>query len=124
MEEEKDVIEQVVPEAPKEIAMVGAALPRKTVCSHPNCTMSSLKGARNGFFYGSRLRFAHAFVMSILFGKKSFKENFDWAVKMAISHGQLLATYVFCYKTAQCILQRLLQRQVPWISFLAGSLGS
>ena len=62
--------------------------------------MSSFKGARNGFYYGSRLRFAHAFVMSILFGKGKIEDRFKWAIKMAFSHGKLLAMFAFTYKTA------------------------
>jgi hypothetical protein len=69
-------------------------------CNHNSCMMSSFKGARNGFYYGSRLRFAHAFVMSILFGKGPLEDRFKWAVNMAYNHGKLLSIYVFSYKTA------------------------
>lgn len=31
--------------------------------------LSILKGARNGFVYGVKVRFPHALVMSILFGR-------------------------------------------------------
>jgi hypothetical protein len=77
------------------------------LCCHDNCYMSSIKGARNGFYYGSRLRFAHAFVMSILFGKGKLEDRLNWAIKMAFSHGKLLAIFAFTYKTAQCILTKL-----------------
>jgi len=70
--------------------------------------ISSLKGARNGFYYGSRLRFAHAFVMSVLFGKGTIKERLTWAINMAYNHGKLLAFFVFTYKTFLCILRRLI----------------
>ena len=32
-------------------------------CNHNSCAIAIARGARNGFYYGSRLRFAHAFVM-------------------------------------------------------------
>ena len=56
-------------------------------CNHKNCIIAILRGARNGFFYGARLRFAHAFVMSFLFGKGTYKERIILAVKMALKHG-------------------------------------
>ena len=59
---------------------------------------SAVKGARNGFYYGSRLRFAHAFVMSVLFGRGTAAQRFKWAFKMAYSHGKLLTLFVFTYK--------------------------
>ena len=94
------------------------------VCSHNNCALSSIKGARNGFYYGSRLRFAHAFVMSVLFGKGTIQDRFKWAVKMAFNHGSLLAIYAFTYKTVQCILARLFNRPNALWSFFAGVVGS
>ena len=94
------------------------------ICSHSQCYMSSLKGARNGFYYGSRLRFAHAFVMGVLFGKGTLRERFNWAIKMAVSHGHLLATFAFCYKTVQCILTRITRSNSPLVSFIAGMIGS
>ena len=96
----------------------------QTLCSHSNCYLSSIKGARNGFYYGSRLRFAHAFVMSILFGKGLLKDRFKWAVDMAFSHGKLLAIFAFTYKTTQCLLTHLFKQSSPLISLLAGMVGS
>ena len=69
--------------------------------------VACLKGARNGFYYASRLRFAHAFVMSFLFGKGSLKSRLLWAFKMAIRHGKILALFAFSYKLTQCILANL-----------------
>ena len=62
--------------------------------------------------------------MSILFGKGTLKERFIWAIKMAFTHGKLLAIYVFSYKTAQCIMTRFFQKESPIISFIAGVIGS
>ena len=70
------------------------------LCLHDDCVYSVLKGTRNGFYYGSRLRFAHAFVMSVLFGKGPLMDRLKWAAKMAFSHGKLLALFVCSYKTS------------------------
>ena len=98
--------------------------PVPVLCNHNSCIISSLKGARNGFYYGSRLRFAHSFVMGVLFGKGTLEDRLQWALKMAYSHGKLLATFVFAYKASQCILTHILRRSSPIISFFAGLIGS
>ena len=80
-----------------------------------------MQGAYNGFYYGSRLRFAHAFVMSVLFGNRSMKERFIWAFKMAFQHGKGLAFFVFVYKFVQQLLVRLFPKTKIFIlSFFAG----
>jgi len=94
------------------------------LCLHDDCAMSVIKGARNGFYYGSRLRFAHAFVMSVLFGKGPLEDRIKWAANMALSHGRLLATFVFSYKAMQCILTKLFKNNNPIVSFFAGMFGS
>ena len=86
--------------------------------------MPSIRGARNGFYYGSRLRFAHAFVMSTLFGRGTLKERFKWSFQMAFNHGKLLSLFVFTYKTVQSILNRILPSLVVFNSFIAGVLSS
>ena len=86
--------------------------------------MSSIKGARNGFYYGSRLRLAHALVMSLVFGSGPLMDRGKWAFKMAFNHGKLLSIFVFSYKTAQCILTKFWGKQVPFLSFIAGIIGS
>mmetsp|Transcript_4703 Transcript_4703/g.7107 ORF Transcript_4703/g.7107 Transcript_4703/m.7107 type:complete len:146 (-) Transcript_4703:297-734(-) len=101
-----------------------ASIFKCTHCSHDNCAISTLKGARNGFFYGSRLRFAHAFVMSILFGRGNLNDRVKWAVKMAVSHGLFLTLLVSSFKSAQCILVRAFQKNTPWVALLAGAVSS
>ena len=71
----------------------------KPICNHKVCIFSILRGARNGFFYGFRLRFAHAFVMSFIFGKGTLKSRLQWALKMALAHGKILALFALTYKT-------------------------
>ena len=68
-------------------------------CQHNHCITAILKGSRNGFCYGSRLRFAHAFVMGVLFGKGTYLSRFIWALKMAFRHGKILALFAITYKS-------------------------
>ena len=74
--------------------------------------------------YGSQLRFAHAFVMSILFGKGPITDRFRWSVRMALSHGKILALFAFTYKLVQCILANLRHKACASHSFVAGVAGS
>ena len=37
--------------------------------------LALLKGARNGLVYGAKIRFPHALVMAILFGKAEYVEE-------------------------------------------------
>ena len=67
----------------KDVKSRDKSLNNNGCCNHPNCFIAILRGARNGFFYGSKLRFAHAFVMSFLFGKGDLRSRLIWAFKMA-----------------------------------------
>jgi peroxisomal membrane protein 4 len=42
--------------------------------------LSLVKGARNGFVYGVKVRFPHALVMAIIFGRG---ESAQWIFRMA-----------------------------------------
>mmetsp|Transcript_33427 Transcript_33427/g.51312 ORF Transcript_33427/g.51312 Transcript_33427/m.51312 type:complete len:114 (-) Transcript_33427:399-740(-) len=72
---------------------------KKGPCNHKSCPIAVVRGVRNGFFYGSRLRFAHSFVMQVLFGRGSYKKRFTMSLGMAYRHGKILAIFVFFYKT-------------------------
>ena len=97
---------------------------QESICNHKNCFIAILRGARNGFVYGSRLRFAHAFVMSVLFGKGTLQSRFKWAIKMAFNHGKLLALFAFTYKSVQCLLANLRNKSDAYHSLIAGVVGS
>ncbi len=36
-------------------------------CPHKSCVLSSIRGMRNGIYYGAKIRFMHALVMTFLF---------------------------------------------------------
>ena len=97
---------------------------KQRCCNHNNCVVAIIRGARNGFYYGSRLRFAHAFVMGVLFGKGTMSSRFIWALKMALRHGKILALFAFTYKTVQCILANLRGKADAIHSFIGGVIGS
>ena len=96
----------------------------QSCCPHDNCFYSTLKGARQGFYYAFRLRFAHSFVMSFLFGKGTVKEKLIWSLKMAFDHGKILAIFASFYKTTVCIFANLRNKRCPLNSLVAGYLGA
>ncbi|KAH8120550.1 peroxisomal membrane protein 4 [Phellopilus nigrolimitatus] len=60
---------------------------------------SILKGARNGIVYGVKIRFPHALIMSVLFGKGDWPTRLRAIVRMTMQHALGLAKFVALYKT-------------------------
>ena len=81
-----------------------------------------LKGARNGFYYGAKVRFMHSFVMFILFRKKGVIEELKKIVTNALQHGTKLAKFVFLYKATVLLLQKIFKKNSKLFNFIAGAL--
>ena len=62
--------------------------------------------------------------MSFLFGKGDLKSRMQFAFKMALAHGKILALFAFVYKSTQCILANLRGKSDPFHSFIGGLAGS
>ena len=71
-------------------------------CPHESCIISSLKGLRNGIYYGGRIRMIHTFVMSFLFKKDSLSEILHEVFHVTYEHAKTLGLFVFCYKRLTC----------------------
>ncbi|KAK9353773.1 Tim17/Tim22/Tim23/Pmp24 family-domain-containing protein [Lipomyces doorenjongii] len=82
-----------------------------------------LKGLRNGAIYGSKVRFAHALVMTFLFRNGSFKDKMVLIVKATREHARNLATFVFIYKSTLYVLKSTNGKQQDIDTFIAGLLG-
>ncbi|PFH49230.1 hypothetical protein AMATHDRAFT_48911 [Amanita thiersii Skay4041] len=83
-----------------------------------------LKGARNGFVYGVKVRFPHALVMSTLFGRGDWKQRLRTIYKATRQHALNLAKFVTIYKTFLLIQKKFnggKERSVD--TFVAGLLG-
>ncbi|KAF9014972.1 Tim17/Tim22/Tim23/Pmp24 family-domain-containing protein [Cyathus striatus] len=61
--------------------------------------LAVLKGARNGFVYGVKVRFPHALVMSILFGRGDWRSRLRVIYRATKQHAINLAKFVSLYKT-------------------------
>ncbi|KAK7463852.1 hypothetical protein VKT23_005787 [Stygiomarasmius scandens] len=86
--------------------------------------LAILKGARNGFVYGVKVRFPHAVVMSILFGRGDWKSRLNVIYRATRQHALNLAKFVSLYKTI-LLLQKKLNggKERTTDSFIAGLLG-
>ena len=66
-----------------------------------------VKGARNGFYYGTKVRFMHAIVMALLFARKPLPQEIKRILKLALHHGSKLALYIFLYKLTLLIFKTI-----------------
>jgi len=86
--------------------------------------LAILKGARNGFVYGVKVRLPHALVMSVLFGRGDWQTRLRLIFKATKQHAFNLAKFVSLYKTF-LLLQRKTnggKERTP-DAFIAGLLG-
>ncbi|THH11801.1 hypothetical protein EW145_g420 [Phellinidium pouzarii] len=85
---------------------------------------SILKGARNGIVYGVKIRFPHALIMSLLFGKGDWPSRMRKVVQMTVQHALSLAKFVALYK-ALLIAQRKIHggKSRSADTFFAGLIG-
>jgi peroxisomal membrane protein 4 len=70
-----------------------------------NEILKIIKGARNGFYYGTKVRFMHAIVMALLFSTSNLKKEIRRILKLALIHGSKLALYIFLYKSTLLLLR-------------------
>lgn len=86
--------------------------------------LAILKGARNGFVYGVKIRFPHAVVMAILFGRGDWASRVRAILRATRTHAVNLASFVALYKSAM-LLQRKLNdgKQRKLDTFFAGLVG-
>lgn len=85
--------------------------------------LSIIRGFRNGFIYGARIRFPHALVMTILFNRSSFKNMSKSIFKKTKEHSIHLGKYVALYKFFVVLIKRLFNLQninYPFIHLLSG----
>jgi len=85
--------------------------------------LAILKGARNGFVYGAKVRFPHALVMSILFGRGDWQERLRLIYRATKQHSFNLAKFVALYKTFLLIQRKAYGKERSADTFVAGLLG-
>ncbi|KIJ68647.1 hypothetical protein HYDPIDRAFT_82708 [Hydnomerulius pinastri MD-312] len=86
--------------------------------------LAILKGARNGFVYGVKVRFPHALIMAILFGRGDWKARCRVIYRATKQHALNLAKFVSLYK-ALLLLQKKANggKERGADTFIAGLIG-
>ncbi|KAL8970789.1 MAG: hypothetical protein Q9197_003624 [Variospora fuerteventurae] len=86
---------------------------------------SILKGARNGFTYGAKIRFPHALVMVFLFRSGPLQEKLRIILKATFQHARNLATFATVYKSVLLLLRTTSTKGTESSphTFVAGLLG-
>lgn len=86
----------------------------------PGFVISTLRGLRNGIYYGGKVRLMHSLVMTLLFKKGSLKSKLIGIWQMTYEHAKNLGLYVFIYKALIHILKYLQGEPKKAHSFIAG----
>jgi len=69
--------------------------------------LAILKGARNGLVYGVKIRFPHALLMSVLFGRGSWTDRAKVIMRTTRQHATSLASFVAIYKSLLLLQKKL-----------------
>jgi len=86
--------------------------------------LAILKGARNGFVYGVKVRFPHALIMAVLFGRGDWPSRVRVILRATRTHATHLAQFVALYKTLLLAQKKLNGgKPRPHDTFVAGLLG-
>lgn len=68
--------------------------------------LAILKGLRNGLVYGTKIRFPHALVMTLLFRSGPLRERLLTVLRATRTHAINLASFVTIYKLTMYLLAR------------------
>ncbi|KAJ9453835.1 hypothetical protein DIPPA_21366 [Diplonema papillatum] len=82
-----------------------------------------LKGARNGAWYGARIRCVHTVVMMILFSKLPLEKKIQKVLDNAWTHARNLGGFAFIFKALLVVLRRYSGMRKSWHSAVAGLCG-
>ncbi|KAH7924010.1 peroxisomal membrane protein 4 [Leucogyrophana mollusca] len=86
--------------------------------------LAILKGARNGFVYGVKVRFPHALIMAILFGRGDWQSRLRVIYKATKQHAFNLAKFVSIYKALMLVQKKVNGgKERTADTFIAGLLG-
>ncbi|KAH7104188.1 peroxisomal membrane protein 4 [Auriculariales sp. MPI-PUGE-AT-0066] len=84
--------------------------------------LAVLKGVRNGIVYGVKIRFPHAVVMSVLFGRGDWQSRVQHIFRATKSHASNLGLYVGLYKLLMLIQKKSNGKQRDYDSLVAGGI--
>ena len=91
------------------------------VCPHDSCFLGILRGFRNGVFYGCKVRFPHAFVMTMIFSNRDMRANIKYILTATFQHARNLGLYVALYKTVACLMRHITKKESGVNSIVGGA---
>jgi hypothetical protein len=92
-------------------------------CGHDSCSLSALRGFRNGLEYAIKVRGAHCLVMILLYRRdQSLKSNIQFFYRAAKEHGLNLGGFVLLFKLLRCQLQNQAGFSKGLASFISGGI--
>lgn len=83
-----------------------------------------LRGFRNGAYYGAKIRFPHALVMTFLFRPGNLRSKVEAILRATYTHARNLGVFVFIFKSLLEIQKRLCKGvEHSYHHFVAGCIG-
>lgn len=84
--------------------------------------LDAVKGFRNGFVYGCKVRAPHSLVMTLLWSRGPIQQMATRIFNATLQHGMNLAKFAFIFKLFISLLGRLQGRSHPVHAALGGAL--
>jgi peroxisomal membrane protein 4 len=88
-----------------------------------NALLSIVRGMRNGFVYGFKIRLPHAFVMTMLFRDGPLYDKIEAILRATWQHSRNLGCYVAVFKLVRALLRHFRGTEDHWNTTLAGAVG-
>lgn len=85
--------------------------------------LSIIRGLRNGVIYGSKVRFPHALVMTVLFREGSLYEKMRGILKATFTHARNLSCFVAVFKGVMMLMSHLRNTEDGLNTVVAGFIG-
>jgi peroxisomal membrane protein 4 len=84
--------------------------------------LDAVKGLRNGFVYGVKVRAPHALVMTLLFNRGPVNVMLQRIYSAAKLHGSNLAKFAFAFKLLLGLIAKASGGEQPWHSAVIGAI--
>ncbi|KAH3888281.1 peroxisomal membrane protein 4-like [Dreissena polymorpha] len=85
--------------------------------------LAIIKGLRNGAVYGTKVRFPHALVMTLLFKDGSTQDKVWSILEATFTHSKNLALFVLLYKSLTSLMEHVQSEKSQLHSFVAAFIG-
>lgn len=101
-------------------AVAGATTRTDWSMKYPDSLLTVLRGFRNGVWYGCKIRFPHALVMTFLFRDGPLIDKFKAIFEATYTHARNLGCYVAAFKFIREVLRHMRNKEDHWNTTIAG----